>query len=507
MFDPMNRAEVIAHFDEEFERCYPSATAASAALLERIAAAARAENRAAAAQLALIGELFAYRLSRCSETEGWAIDTMEAVAAEVGAALRISQGLAASRLRYARAMRERLPKVGEVFAAGDIDFRVFQLVVYRTDLIEDPDVLAAVDATLAAHVGRWPSLTRARLAAQVDRVVARVDRDGLRRRHARQQDRQVWIGDVGEGMAAVEASLFGVDARALDQRLSALAATVCAHDPRTVAQRRADALGALAGGADRLGCRCARSECPAGGRAGASAVVVHVIAEQASLDGRGGAGGSLWGADGLIPPELIAELSTTAKRVALVHPADAAPEPGYVPSKALADFVRCRDLTCRWPGCDQPAARCEIDHTIPHAAGGPTHAGNLKCLCTTHHLVKTFWGWTEKQLPDGTLIFTSPSGQTYVTTPASALLFPSLCHAVGGMGCVEADPAPPPPSAERTAMMPRRRRTRAQERAYRVATERHHNRAARQAHPTRQPHTGDYFALPPPTDDEDPPPF
>ena len=41
--------------------------------------------------------------------------------------------------------------------------------------------------------------------------------------------------------------------------------------------------------------------------------------------------------------------------------------------------------------------------------------------------MKTFWGWSEKQLADGTLILTSPAGRTYVTTPGSALLFPSLC--------------------------------------------------------------------------------
>ena len=127
--------EVIAGFDELFERRYPSSTPESAALVDEICASARAENRAAAAQLVAIGELFAYRLSRCSETEEWAIDTQEAVAAEVAAALRIGQGLAGSRLRYARAMRERLPKVGEVFAAGDIDFRVFadDRVSHRSD--------------------------------------------------------------------------------------------------------------------------------------------------------------------------------------------------------------------------------------------------------------------------------------------------------------------------------------------------------------------------------------
>jgi Domain of unknown function (DUF222) len=62
-------------------------------------------------------------VSRCSDTEDWAVDTEEALAAEVAATLRIRQALAGSRLRYARAMRERLPKVGAVFAAGDIDQR------------------------------------------------------------------------------------------------------------------------------------------------------------------------------------------------------------------------------------------------------------------------------------------------------------------------------------------------------------------------------------------------
>ncbi len=41
--------------------------------------------------------------------------------------------------------------MAEVFKAGDIDFRTFQTIVYRTDLITDRDVLAAVDAQLAAE--------------------------------------------------------------------------------------------------------------------------------------------------------------------------------------------------------------------------------------------------------------------------------------------------------------------------------------------------------------------
>ncbi|WP_155768657.1 HNH endonuclease signature motif containing protein, partial [Mycobacterium colombiense] len=214
---------------------------------------------------------------------------------------------------------------------------------------------------------------------------------------------------------------------------------------------------------------------------------------------------ALIGAEGLIPPELVAELAASAKLSPLVHPGDAPAESGYVPSKALADFVRCRDLTCRWPGCDRPATDCDLDHTIPYADGGRTHASNLKCYCRTHHLVKTFWGWRDQQLPDGTLILTSPAGHTYVTTPGSALLFPSLCQSTGAMPAAEVDP-PQDYCAERTAMMPRRTRTRAQNRAARIATERKHNRQARQ--PKRRERQPAYFGPAPPADDgNDPPPF
>ena len=103
--------------------------------------------------------------------------------------------------------------------------------------------------------------------------------------------------------------------------------------------------------------------------------------------------------DVLIPAELIADLAKSAKLRPLVHPADAAPERGYTPSQSLADFVRCRDLTCRFPGCDKPAVRCDVDHTIPHADGGRTHASNLKCLCRLHHLFKTFWAGTISNYP------------------------------------------------------------------------------------------------------------
>ena len=227
------------------------------------------------------------------------------------------------------------------------------------------------------------------------------------------------------GCTEIIGRLLSTDAQAFNQRLDAMAKSVCAADPRTKAQRRADAFGALAVGADRLACQCGDPGCPAAEKPAPGPVVIHVVAEEATLQGRSDKPAYVLGANTLIPGELLLELAKQARLSPLIHPVDLPPESGYRPSRALADFVRSRDLTCRAPGCDKPATQCDLDHTIPYP-NGPTHAGNLKCLCRRCHILKTFWGWRDRQLADGTVIWALPGQQTYVTTPGSALLFPSL---------------------------------------------------------------------------------
>jgi Domain of unknown function (DUF222)/HNH endonuclease len=343
-------------------------------------------------------------------------------------------------------------------------------------------------------------MTRSRLTGYVDKVVARADRDAVRRTREQQAHREFSIWDGGNGLTEVFGRLVTTDAHAVDTRLNALAATVCEDDPRTRKQRRADAMGALAAGAERLQCRCGQPTCPAGATSVPSPVVIHVVANQSTLDGTGSDPGSIIGTDVLLPAELIAQLADAARLRPLVHPGDAPPEDGYIPSRALADFVRCRDLTCRFPGCDRPAAEVDLDHTIPHSQGGATHASNLKCLCRTHHLIKTFWGWRDQQLPDGTVIWTSPTGHTYVTTPGSALLFPSLSVPTGRL--TVPDPAPTERCTDRTIMMPQRHRSRAENRANYIAAERRQNHKALEARPPAQ-----QAASPGPAPPDDPPPF
>ena len=462
-----------------FELWYASRpTPASAALLDRIRGAGRSEAQAAARRLVAVGELFVVRLRDSGEQADWAMDTWEAVAAQVAAALQCSIAMASSYLRYAMALRDRLPEVGKLFQAGDIDYRAFQTVVFRTDLITDADALMRVDALLAVRLSRYPSLTRGRLAAEVDRVVARVDRDAVRRAREAVRDRFLDVDIAETGIAFVTGSVLATAGRALDRRLDELAGTVCEADPRNHEQRRADALSALTGGVDRLVCGCGSANCEAAARPRKSNVVIYVVAEQASVDGSGEAPGVVLGAEGLIPADMVAELAKSAKLQPLIPPVDV-PEPRYIPSAELAAFVRSRDLTCRAPGCDRPAVDCDLDHTVAYHNGGRTHASNLKALCRKHHLLKTFGGWHDKQLPDGTVIWLLPDGRTYVTTPGSALLFPSLCVPTGEL---------PPTSTtrvgqcgDRAMRMPTRTRTRRQSRAQRVDAERRHNRQLRHA--------------------------
>jgi hypothetical protein len=179
-----------------------------------------------------------------------------------------------------------------------------------------------------------------------------------------------------------------------------------------------------------------------------------------------------------LPGALVRRFALTAKICKVCNPGDAPPEPRYAPSRRLAEFVRCRDLTCRFPGCSEPADHTDIDHTIAWPIG-PTCASNLKCLCRRHHLLKTFWGgpngWRDRQLPDGTIIWTSPHGRTYVTEPGSKLLFPSLCTPTAPV-TITAEEAERARTQHNPGLtMPRRQRTRTQDRAQRITDDRRLN--------------------------------
>ena len=89
-------------------------------------------------------------------------------------------------------------------------------------------------------------------------------------------------------------------------------------------------------------------------------------------------------------------------------------------------------------------------------------------------MLKTFWGgesgWRDRQLVDGTIVWTAPDGRTYTTTPGSRLLFPELSEPTATVVATGV------PTVQASGLaMPRRKTTRAQDRAERIQCERNSN--------------------------------
>ncbi|TDL10244.1 HNH endonuclease [Mycolicibacterium obuense] len=541
---------------------------ADAELVEVMTSSAAAAARAEAVTLAAIAEL--WRRRRCPERERWVCADWDAAAAEIGCALGMGPGRASTLMDLALALRDRFPGVGALLADGQVTMDVVKTIVSRTALVLDPATLRLLDGHFVDAVAGWGVLSQKKLEAAIDVWIETYDPDAVRRVRTRSRDRSFTIGDRSDadGVTSVYGQLAASDAALLASRLAMMIASVCEFDPRTLDQKRADSIGAIAAGATALTCRCGRPDCAAAriddGRA--SAITITVIADHATLDAQpdpqlhgetpksayaprntaptaepaepaaeavaeavgdvDNAAGELDSATapvasppaatqsrraalivgpggGIVPAPLLAELIAHGATVRFVGATEGLATDGYRPSAALDRFVRARDLTCRFPGCDRPATHADIDHTVPYPAGA-THPANTKCYCRQHHLLKTFWeGWTERQTPDGRLHLISPTGHAYTTAPLSGLLFPSWNTRTG----------PPPatttqrPTPGRHLMMPTRGRSRTQNHLAYIHRERELNHHERVEIKPQQHNSDAHNAPPTGCTGDDPPPF
>ncbi|WP_242676582.1 HNH endonuclease signature motif containing protein [Rhodococcus sp. ABRD24] len=334
-----------------------------------------------------------------------------------------------------------------------------------------------------------PRSNTSRLKDRARRLIARLDPDGTRERRLRAAgDRDVRVIAGDNATSHLEGLLPAEGGRILAGRLRAMTFDVCAHDPRTQAQRRADALVALAAGHTHLDCRCARPDCTArtstpttsapaastqttsapatGGRGVGVQVLVGVDAS--TLLGFDDNPGYLSGY-GAIDADLARELAADAtwKQVLTLSAGDRArltadlptgpvlgighplPAPEcsprsvaartrahrqertYRPAAALADIVRTRDGGCRFPNCAAPATDCDLDHTVPFDhdnpdRGGLTTESNLACLCRTHHRLKTLGYWAVRHIGEGHLEWIDPTGRATVTQPHGPFCDPAM---------------------------------------------------------------------------------
>jgi Domain of unknown function (DUF222) len=444
MFDTDVRAAVVLPPPSELD---------DAELIELIKAWERASAWAAAGQLAAVAELARRRPRSFVDGPAGAGDAgdpavpeiSEFAVDEVAAALRLSRPAAGGRLHVAVELG-RLPATTAALARGDIDLPKARAVVEAVTVLEGP-LAAAVEQQVLPRAG---GQTVGQLRSALSRAVLAADPAAAEARHGRAvAGRQVTLQPARDGMAELWALLPADAAAAVYQHVDEVARRRVAGDTRSRDARRADALVAAVLGpasadepgathpASVTGPHGADDSSGAGAPSGSTrpgspgdahrprpvvvGATVHVTIPAETALGLDSSPGELAG-HGPVPASMARRLAATGRpwRKVTLSPATGAVvhlgRSRYTPSAALADLVRIRDRTCRFPGCRQPAHRCDLDHVTPWPAG-PTTADNLAALCRHHHRLKHQTSWTVRARPDAELEWTSPTGHTYVTTP------------------------------------------------------------------------------------------
>lgn len=371
-----------------------------------------------------------------------------AIAAEIGAATRTNDRAVQRRMGEAAVLAGDFPQVMQALGAGRIDRGHVTVIVETGGALTDAAARADFETAAIALAGRE---TPGRLRPLLRTLAARLDPQSIDTRHAdADQRRGVWVEDLDDGMAQLIATLPAAVAHAIRDRLTRFAHVVIdARDPeepeepastgdggdpapgtdtRTVEQLRADVFADLLLASDPTA--VPRTSEPIVG----SVQVVIPVLTLIGADEHDGARGDNSPHD---PAELVGHApidAATARRLAgtatgwdriLTHPVTGAvlAVDRYRPSEDQRRLLRARDQHCRFPGCRMPVHRCDLDHTVDAARGGPTATCNLAHLCRRHHTLKHATDWSLVQHPDGTLEWTSPTGRTHLDHPPRTVAF------------------------------------------------------------------------------------
>jgi hypothetical protein len=434
---------------------------------DRAIAGVEARRLRLEAEAALIA---AARTSRVTRGNSRAREmALRSIALELAAPLRISDRTMQTRLGDAEQLCRLFPTTIEALGEGRLSRGHAMAVLDAGVRISDPDVRAAYERVVIDWAA---SETAARTRAFARRLAEQLDPRSIDERFAEANEaRLVTAREIGDGMAEVVARLpvdraFGIldrltrqaqtieaadtaerrayrdavataiaeaDARADagrfgdasrgDARESAVAAVETPwFDERTRDQIRADLF------ADLLltGAPAIDTTTGDGPGLGAIRAQVQLTVPVSTLTGVTVGGAEL---DGRAAVD-----TETARRLAGDAPGwdrvFTDPVTGtvlevdrYEPFAAQRRFLRARDVHCRTMGCRRPARHHQLDHNLEHHEGGPTRLDNLAGFCVRHHTLKTETEWTVRQLPGGTLEWTSPLGHAYRERPPTRVVF------------------------------------------------------------------------------------
>ena len=425
-----------------------------------------------------------------SENPVHRLDAPSVAASEMAAALRISQRTA--KAAVAEALTITAPAWApllERMASGDLPRRRANAILEAAAPVppEGLSTFAAQAVTIACPPDPDQLPSQGTLRRRLRRLAENHAGESLEARKERASaHRRVDLEPAQDGMCWLSAYLPLETGAAIDTRLEAIARSLQGPgEGRTINQLRADALADLltdaacegiAGLAPHPGPGCdgtaglaphpdaaTGSPRPQGPIGGVRTELIVTIPARTILGGSDAPGEIVGhGAIDCEAARLLASEASTWTRL-YVDPDTGAPlaigRRRYTPTLAMRRFLGARDRTCRFPGCDKPAAAVEADHTQEWSEGGATDTNNLALLCREHHRLKTLGHWKVAQIgvehlpeapehrpegpggdarrnsapgdsgssvpsasphappPPGTLAWTAPSGHRYITYP------------------------------------------------------------------------------------------
>ncbi len=363
----------------------------------------------------------------------------------------MSAGSAGAHVEVGIRLDER-PAIGDDFAAGTISFAHVRAIA--DGLAPLPEQMQADAERVLLEVARAFDPARVHQAARRLRHI--VDPDGqvdIDQRHY--ESRWVELAISYQGTGLLRGVLDPESAAVVRTALDALATPAGDIDPRTPAQRRADALVELAGhvlnsgelpevGGERphlsvnVDYASLKRECtiPAemndGGQLGVNAarriacdaVVTRIVTAKAASVTSANLPTGLAAAIGIEREDRRAPQRVATPRCldALPHRfLDALPPPlrgprqildvgrsARIATLAIRKALAARDKGCVMPGCDRPPSRCEAHHVIHWADGGVTALHNMVLLCSYHHHFVHEYGWRISINNDGTVSVRPP---------------------------------------------------------------------------------------------------
>lgn len=358
-----------------------------------------------------------------------------AIAAELGTAVHESDRAMAAKIDRACSLVQRYPSVLDALKASSISLAHAHAIAEAGSIIQRDDARAQY-ASASLEIAEVEVLGRARPI--IKELAEQFAERTIDERHVEARShRMVSVVDREDGMADLIACISAPFAYGIKDRLNrmarevklaeteAVAGVAVEQTPRSMDQIRADLLTDLLLAADP-------NAVAASGATGASSIQARVqviLAEESVAQTVPAAGAEPATLEGYGPID-----TESARFFAASAPhwerITVSPTSGsvisvdtYRPTAEQRRFLGARDLHCRFPGCRVALNRCDIDHTVDAALGGPTSTDNLAHLCRGHHTLKHHSAWSVRQEPDGTLIWMSPTGRACSEPPPSRVRF------------------------------------------------------------------------------------